>query len=244
MNEIKELRLKAKLSQAKMSKLFNIPLRNIERWETGEANPTPWAKELIIKELERLVKKVEAKQNLDAKILGYLYGYIESLFVDNRNWEAIPDNIHALSDKDPIGALLKLMNGIKHYDIHPDQDFIALLMGYVNFEDYEAKDSDKIKFNNYPTFFVDSFQFARIMGMNRSAGRIMLRLRDTNRNVYDMLQYSGFNEEEVIRILCGQLNPVNMTGEQLQKLADYLRCTPDYLRREVSIPNEPKHIER
>lgn len=240
MNDIKEARLKAKLSQSKMSKLFNIPLRNIERWEAGDTQPSAWVKELLLKELERLGKQVEERQRLDAHIIGYLYGYIEGLFIDNRNWEAIPNTIHTLSNTDPIKALLQLMDGVKNYDIKLDNDFVSILMSNINFSDYEDKNSDNIKFNNYPVNFVARFQFARIMGQNRSTGRIIFRLHQTRRTPFDMLQYSGFTEEEVVKLLTGYLNPKNMTGEMLQKLADYLRCTPDYLSRETNDPKETK----
>ena len=76
------------------------------------------------------------------------------------------------------------------------------------------------------------------MRQNRSTGRIILRLHQTRRTPFDMLQYSGFTEEEVVKFLTGYLNPKNITGETLQKLADYLRCTPEYLSRETSNPKE------
>lgn len=51
---IKEARLKSGLSQAKMSKLLEIPQRTIEDWETEKRKPPVWAEKLIIKELERM----------------------------------------------------------------------------------------------------------------------------------------------------------------------------------------------
>lgn len=219
-----------------MAKLFNIPLRNIQRWEAETVKPPEWAKELILNELERLAKQVEERQRLDAHILGYLYGYFESLFIDNRNWEAIPEPIHKLTDTDPIGALLKLMHGAQFKDIHPNRDLVAFLLSNAHTEDYEDKDSDNIKFNNYPKGFFDCFQFARIQGQVRAAGGVMLCLNRKNRTIYDMLNDSGFTEEEVAKILTAKLNPATMTGEQLQQLADYLKCSVAYLKRETNNP--------
>lgn len=55
--EIKEARLAAGLSQAKMSEILGIPIRTIENWESGRRNPPKWAKKLIVKELERIAKE-------------------------------------------------------------------------------------------------------------------------------------------------------------------------------------------
>lgn len=52
---IKEARLAAGLSRPQMSKaLYDIPVRNIEDWESGKHKPPAWAEKLIIKELERI----------------------------------------------------------------------------------------------------------------------------------------------------------------------------------------------
>lgn len=53
---IKYTRIKAGLSQAKMSKLTGIPQRTIEDWDVNRVAPPPWAERLIIKELEEISK--------------------------------------------------------------------------------------------------------------------------------------------------------------------------------------------
>lgn len=53
---IKDARVKAGLSQAKMSKLTGIPQRTIEDWDVNRVAPPPWAERLIIKELEEISK--------------------------------------------------------------------------------------------------------------------------------------------------------------------------------------------
>lgn len=54
MNTIKEARAAAKLSQAKMSKVFDIPQRTIENWESGKRQPPPYVEKLIIEKLEQI----------------------------------------------------------------------------------------------------------------------------------------------------------------------------------------------
>lgn len=57
MNELKEARVAAGLSQAAMAELMQIPKRTIEDWEAGRRNPPPYVKRLIIKELEAMKKE-------------------------------------------------------------------------------------------------------------------------------------------------------------------------------------------
>ena len=53
MKEIKEARLKAGLTQQKMSELLGIPKRTIEEWEGGRRRCPEYTKKMVIKELEK-----------------------------------------------------------------------------------------------------------------------------------------------------------------------------------------------
>lgn len=53
MKEIKEARLKAGLTQKKMSELLGIPKRTIEEWEGGRRRCPEYTKKMVIKELEK-----------------------------------------------------------------------------------------------------------------------------------------------------------------------------------------------
>ena len=55
---IKEARQAAGLSQAKMSKLFEIPKRTIESWESGERKPPAYVERLIIEKLRQMKKSI------------------------------------------------------------------------------------------------------------------------------------------------------------------------------------------
>ena len=54
---IKEARQAAGLSQAKMAKLFEIPKRTIESWETGERKPPTYVEKLIVEKLMQMSEK-------------------------------------------------------------------------------------------------------------------------------------------------------------------------------------------
>ena len=54
---IKEARQAAGLSQAKMSRLFEIPKRTIESWEAGERKPPAYVEKLIIEKLMQMSEK-------------------------------------------------------------------------------------------------------------------------------------------------------------------------------------------
>ena len=57
MGSIKEARIKAGLSQAKMAELFEIPKRTIEEWDRGARKCPHWAEILIIEKLERIASE-------------------------------------------------------------------------------------------------------------------------------------------------------------------------------------------
>lgn len=57
MNQIKEARIKAGLSQAKMSEMLEIPKRTIEEWDRGTRKCPHWAEILIIEKLERIASE-------------------------------------------------------------------------------------------------------------------------------------------------------------------------------------------
>lgn len=58
---IKEARIKAGLTQAKMSDLLEIPKRTIGDWETGTRTPPAYVEKLIIRELERIAEENNSK---------------------------------------------------------------------------------------------------------------------------------------------------------------------------------------
>lgn len=60
MNEFKEARLAAGLTQAAMAELMLIPKRSIENWESGQRKPPPYVKRWILKELREIAQnKIE-----------------------------------------------------------------------------------------------------------------------------------------------------------------------------------------
>lgn len=59
MSKLKEARLSAGLTQAKMSELMKIPMRTIQHWEGGTRQCPIWAEELILAELARIKERNE-----------------------------------------------------------------------------------------------------------------------------------------------------------------------------------------
>lgn len=57
MNTIKEARIKAGLTQAKMSELLEIPKRTIEEWDRGTRKCPHWVELLVIEKLERIAEE-------------------------------------------------------------------------------------------------------------------------------------------------------------------------------------------
>lgn len=49
MSKIKDARLAAGLTQAELSKKYNIPIRTIENWDSDRRKPSEWLENLIIR---------------------------------------------------------------------------------------------------------------------------------------------------------------------------------------------------
>lgn len=58
-NKLKEARIAAGLTQAKMAKILEIPRRTIESWEGGTRTPPAYVAKLIIEKLESMKKDAE-----------------------------------------------------------------------------------------------------------------------------------------------------------------------------------------
>lgn len=57
MRTVREARVYAGLTQAKMSKLLGIPKRTIENWETGSRKCPEWAERLVVEKLESIAER-------------------------------------------------------------------------------------------------------------------------------------------------------------------------------------------
>ena len=61
MNNIKEVRIAAGLTQASMHQIMGIPIRTIRSWELGERECPLWAERLIVAELKRIRESKKSK---------------------------------------------------------------------------------------------------------------------------------------------------------------------------------------
>ena len=68
MKEIKEARLKAGLTQQKMSDLLGIPKRTIEEWEGGRMSCPEYTKKMVIKELNSFSQGGYEKGRFDSDL--------------------------------------------------------------------------------------------------------------------------------------------------------------------------------
>lgn len=65
---LKEERLKAGLTQQKMSEIMEIPKRTIENWESGARVCPPYVERLIIKELREIAQKASKQAETDQAV--------------------------------------------------------------------------------------------------------------------------------------------------------------------------------
>ena len=57
MRTVREARVYAGLTQAKMSELLGIPKRTIENWETGSRKCPEWTERLVVEKLESIAER-------------------------------------------------------------------------------------------------------------------------------------------------------------------------------------------
>lgn len=57
MRTVREARVYAGLTQAKMSELLGIPKRTIENWEAGSRKCPEWAERLVVEKLESIAER-------------------------------------------------------------------------------------------------------------------------------------------------------------------------------------------
>lgn len=57
MNKLKEARIAAGLTQAKMAEILEIPRRTIEDWDRGLHTPPAYVERLVIAELKRIAER-------------------------------------------------------------------------------------------------------------------------------------------------------------------------------------------
>ena len=60
-SKIKEARAAIGMSRAEMHRVFEIPIRTLEDWDSGKRNPSVWAEKLILEKLERMKEEQETK---------------------------------------------------------------------------------------------------------------------------------------------------------------------------------------
>lgn len=60
-SKIKDARMDLGMSRAEMHRVFEIPIRTLEDWDSGKRNPPVWAEKLILEKLERMKEEQETK---------------------------------------------------------------------------------------------------------------------------------------------------------------------------------------
>ena len=58
-NRIKSARIAAGLTQAEMSKRFEIPLDTIKKWDSGAYKPPEWAEKLLLEKLQEVKSMIK-----------------------------------------------------------------------------------------------------------------------------------------------------------------------------------------
>ena len=229
MNEIKEARLKANLTQSAMAKLLNIPQRNIERWETDNVKPPDWTKALILEKLERIGELMQEQKLYEAHVLGFIYGYFQAVFEQTHSWESIPSDIHTLTDTQPIKAVLKLNKFAVQQGKEIDNDLLTVLFGQIEFlSDYHLID-EKTKFPEITEPEQVRFTLGMFQGQNYFNNRIANRLKAIKSNYFDYISQNEFTDTEAIKALTHYNSLKNFPVDRLAQIADYLNCSVDYL---------------
>ena len=101
MKEFAERRHKLGLSQRELGAQLGIPVRTIEDWERGVRTPVEWAKRLLLKELDEMIKnatyqeaveKYLAKHTKDFSVIGA--GGEAAFFLNGEKYIAPENAVH------------------------------------------------------------------------------------------------------------------------------------------------------
>ena len=60
-SKIKDARIAIGMSRAEMHRVFEIPIRTLEDWDSGKRNPPVWAEKLILEKLERMSEQTKSE---------------------------------------------------------------------------------------------------------------------------------------------------------------------------------------
>lgn len=81
-NKIRKARLEAKISQGQMSKMMDIPIHTLQKWETGERTSSKWAIRLIVKELREIgLLRTYSRKEINKKYEVHIDGEVNELIL-------------------------------------------------------------------------------------------------------------------------------------------------------------------
>lgn len=136
---LKELRLKAGLTQAEMSELFEIPKRTIENWESGSRKCPGYVEKLVKDKLEDMI--------MNTNILGQkgYYANVKSTGTDGIYWGfGVKEERGTAFTVEMAKELLALANaeykkccpvGYDQSAYNPDKDFTYIRYDMSNYND-------------------------------------------------------------------------------------------------------------
>ena len=204
MNEIKEARLKANLTQSAMAKLLNIPQRNIERWETDNVKPPDWTKALILEKLERIGEEVKERFITGTYYLGTLFGYLDNQFLTQKGRSVVNPALLDKAYREPLTYTMQLLKQAHQQNLKLDEDLISMIINKLEVS------QDKDNYGNNPWFnkklLVEeqgNFAIGHIKGRALIYSPIYKVFNDTHKNLYDIANEFDINQNDLLNIITG-----------------------------------------
>lgn len=131
-NKIKEARLNAGLTQAKMAETFKIPKRTIENWETGSRKPPEWAEILILEKLRNISEDIMELLINEDIVKCVIVDELPNMSNDISGYEDITRNAKDLKGNEYKVTKVTYTNGDyeylaeRLYDLSDDKEFQEL----------------------------------------------------------------------------------------------------------------------
>lgn len=220
MNEIKQARLKAGLTQSAMAKLLNIPQRNIERWETEAVKPPEWAKTLILNELGRIGEKMEENLMTTTYYLGILFGYLDRQFEVETNHSPINAALLDKTYREPLAYTMQLLHNAHRQQLKLDEPLITMIINEVNVS------QDKDDYGNSPLLKrklqveeQGNFSIGHIKGRALIYSPIYKAFKATGKNLYTIANEYDISQADLLSVITGRVQLDDCPLELVEKCA-------------------------
>ncbi len=217
---IREARIRAGLNQTQMAKLFDIPLRNVQRWEAETVKPPVWAEKLILQQLERIGDILEQNLMKTTYFLGALFGYLDRQFEEQTGRSPVTPVFRDNAFREPVTYTMNLLKQAHQRHLKLDEDLITMIINQIEVS------TDKENYGYSPLFgkkfLVEeqgNFSVGNVKGKALIYSPIYKAFQATKRNLYALATEYNLDTSILIAVITGHTKIDSLSIEEAEKFA-------------------------